>query len=125
MRALGPRVPQRLRTVRILGAELPEDRAAHAAHEQRDAHERIDQRSDDHGSGDQAPTPQVTYSASVSDRTGIRMGQLPSTEATQILWRRNSVRPMTMRWISDVPSPISSSGASRYRRSISYSFEYP
>ena len=30
---------------------------------------------------------------------------------------------MTMRWISDVPSPISSSGASRYSRSISYSFE--
>ena len=30
---------------------------------------------------------------------------------------------MTMRWISEVPSPISSSGASRYRRSISYSLE--
>ena len=30
---------------------------------------------------------------------------------------------MTIFWISDVPSPISSSGASRYRRSISYSLE--
>ena len=43
--------------------------------------------------------------------------------APQSLWRRSSVRPITIRWISEVPSPISSSGASRYRRSISYSFE--
>jgi hypothetical protein len=41
----------------------------------------------------------------------------------QILWRCSSFLPMTIRWISDVPSPMSSSGASRYRRSISYSFE--
>jgi hypothetical protein len=41
----------------------------------------------------------------------------------QSLWRRSSVRPITIRWISEVPSPISSSGASRYSRSISYSFE--
>ena len=33
--------------------------------------------------------------------------------AAQILWRWSSLRPMTMRWISEVPSPISSSGASR------------
>ena len=31
----------------------------------------------------------------------------------QILWRCSSFLPMTMRWISEVPSPISSSGASR------------
>ena len=31
----------------------------------------------------------------------------------QILWRWRSFLPMTMRWISEVPSPISSSGASR------------
>ena len=31
----------------------------------------------------------------------------------QILWRCSSFLPITMRWISDVPSPISSSGASR------------
>ncbi len=43
--------------------------------------------------------------------------------APQSLWRRSSVRPITIRWISEVPSPISSSGASRYRRSISYSCE--
>ncbi|MEA2290876.1 MAG: hypothetical protein QOD55_2873 [Solirubrobacteraceae bacterium] len=39
------------------------------------------------------------------------------------LCRWMSLRPMTMRWISEVPSPIRSSGASRYRRSISYSLE--
>ena len=33
--------------------------------------------------------------------------------AGQILFRSSSFLPMTMRWISDVPSPISSSGASR------------
>jgi hypothetical protein len=43
----------------------------------------------------------------------------------QILWRCRSFLPMTIFWISDVPSPMSSSGASRYRRSISYSLEYP
>jgi len=32
---------------------------------------------------------------------------------------------MIMRWMSAVPSPISSIGASRYSRSISYSVEYP
>ncbi len=34
-------------------------------------------------------------------------------------------RPMIIFWISAVPSPISSIGASRYRRSISYSLLYP
>jgi hypothetical protein len=29
------------------------------------------------------------------------------------LWRCSSLRPITIRWISEVPSPISSSGASR------------
>ncbi len=32
---------------------------------------------------------------------------------TQILWRWSSFLPITMRWISEVPSPIRSSGASR------------
>jgi hypothetical protein len=41
----------------------------------------------------------------------------------QILCLCRSFLPMTMRWISLVPSPMSSSGASRYRRSISYSLE--
>ncbi len=34
-------------------------------------------------------------------------------EGAQILWRSSSFLPITMRWISEVPSPISSSGASR------------
>ena len=42
---------------------------------------------------------------------------------TQILCLCSNFLPITMRWISEVPSPISSSGASRYRRSISYSLE--
>ena len=33
--------------------------------------------------------------------------------ATQILFRSRSFLPITMRWISEVPSPINSSGASR------------
>ena len=33
--------------------------------------------------------------------------------AHQILCRCSSFLPITMRWISEVPSPISSSGASR------------
>src|SRR5439155_20365237 len=41
----------------------------------------------------------------------------------QILCRCRSLRPITMRWISEVPAPIKRSGASRYRRSISNSFE--
>ena len=43
--------------------------------------------------------------------------------SAQRAWRCSSLRPMTMRWISEVPSPMSSSGASRYSRSISYSLE--
>ena len=34
-------------------------------------------------------------------------------EGAQILWRSSSFLPITMRWISEVPSPISRSGASR------------
>src|SRR5439155_4727071 len=39
------------------------------------------------------------------------------------LWRSRSCRAITIFWISLVPSPISRNGASRYRRSIVYSFE--
>src|SRR5205085_3189078 len=49
----------------------------------------------------------------------------PVKVVAQILWRCSSFFPITMRWISEVPSPIRRSGASRYSRSISYSFEYP
>lgn len=34
-------------------------------------------------------------------------------------------RPTIIFWISDVPSPMSNMGASRYSLSISYSVEYP
>ena len=34
-------------------------------------------------------------------------------------------RLMIVFWISEVPSPMSGNGASRMRRSISYSLEYP
>ena len=42
-----------------------------------------------------------------------------------ILWRSRSWRAITTFWISLVPSPMSRNGASRYRRSIVYSCEYP
>ena len=40
-------------------------------------------------------------------------------------WRysRSNPREMIVFWISDVPSPMSRNGASRMRRSISYSLE--
>ena len=38
-------------------------------------------------------------------------------------YSRNSPRLMIVFWISQVPSPMSRNGASRMRRSISYSFE--
>jgi len=43
-------------------------------------------------------------------KTGRASGRALSTQS---LWRCRSLRPMTIRWISLVPSPISSSGASR------------
>jgi len=58
----------------------------------------------------------VGFGVSVGVGVGVGVGG-------QILWRCRSLRPITIRWISLVPSPISSSGASRYRRSISYSLE--
>ena len=42
-----------------------------------------------------------------------------------IRYSSSSRRPTIIFWISAVPSPISSIGASRYRRSISYSLEKP
>ena len=42
-----------------------------------------------------------------------------------IRYSSSSRRPMIIFWISAVPSPISSIGTSRYRRSISYSLEKP
>ena len=53
----------------------------------------------------------------------VRMRTVRAIGTPQILLRCKSLRPMTIFWISDVPSPMSSSGASRYRRSISYSLE--
>src|SRR5205085_3783106 len=44
---------------------------------------------------------------------GAQRRPAPASRRDQILWRSRSLRPITMRWISDVPSPISSSGASR------------
>ena len=49
--------------------------------------------------------------------------QLSRDGPSQILFRSRSFFPITIRWISEVPSPITRSGASRYSRSISYSFE--
>ena len=40
-------------------------------------------------------------------------------------WRSTRLRAMMMRCSSLVPSPITSSGASRYSRSTMNSFEYP
>jgi hypothetical protein len=43
-----------------------------------------------------------------------RLGDQPlGIGGTQSLFRSSSFLPITMRWISEVPSPISSSGASR------------
>ena len=57
--------------------------------------------------------------APATDRSGSRVlggpprAALLSGPTAQILWRCRSFLPITMRWISEVPSPISSSGASR------------
>ena len=48
---------------------------------------------------------------SISDL--VSAGRGAQGAEAQILWRSSSLRPITIRWISDVPSPISSSGASR------------
>ena len=59
-----------------------------------------------------APVPVLVVDAAGRRRARhVRLLRRP--RRSQILWRRSSVRPMTIRWISDVPSPISSSGASR------------
>ncbi|MEA2318334.1 MAG: hypothetical protein QOD44_2523 [Solirubrobacteraceae bacterium] len=44
---------------------------------------------------------------------GRRPGPACLGRPAQALLRWSSLRPMTIRWISEVPSPISSSGASR------------
>ena len=46
-------------------------------------------------------------------RPGRHRDDAAAREVPQILFRSSSFFPMTMRWISEVPSPISSSGASR------------
>ena len=71
---------------------------------------------------DRAPNE---ISADAVSTATCKFGGLATDPAAvaQILWRLSKPRPITIFWISDVPSPISSSGASRYRRSISYSLE--
>jgi hypothetical protein len=43
----------------------------------------------------------------------LHLERLPTAAASHILFLSNSFFPITIRWISLVPSPISSSGASR------------
>ncbi len=50
---------------------------------------------------------------------------IPATDYSAILYSSSRRRPTIIFWISAVPSPISSIGASRYSRSISYSLEKP
>ena len=62
-----------------------------------------------HGGHSRAPGPGTP---SARPEPGARTTVVARTDA-QILWRWSSFLPMTMRWISEVPSPIRSSGASR------------
>ena len=54
-----------------------------------------------------------------------RQGRQPPEPPHRALYSSNNRRPIIIFWISAVPSPMSSIGASRYSRSISYSLEYP
>ena len=67
------------------------------------------------GGGLTAKDPARIARAGTSSMT-LRVASAISSFASsdiQILWRCKSLRPITMRWISEVPSPINSSGASR------------
>lgn len=75
----------------------------------------VDIRRRDYRGGQDQPVDRARDVARVS-RPGqqLRIAALLGVlEGTQILLRSSSFLPMTMRWISEVPSPISSSGASR------------
>ena len=67
----------------------------------------------DHRSGDYQPVGGARNVARGLPRKRLVPARLWGFFVAQILWRCSSVLPITMRWISEVPSPISSNGASR------------